>query len=474
MATVIDSLLIELGLDTSKFDASQKKAVDSLRKFDDQQQKTAKNTEKSTKDMGDGFTAMKDSLIAFGTILGGLGAFKAFIQDTTRANVELGRGAHFTNLSARELKTWGDIAEITGGSVESMTATIKGLQQSLVGLKYGDTGMVQAVSMLGAWKAFDTKNMTVDLYKLSDAIVNFRKTHTEAETVKWATTLGINEDNLLLLEQESEALREQYRTYDELNKKIEENAKSSGKLHKEWIDFKKSLESIGQWIMSWLTPVLIGVLKVGEWVADGTILRKWIEKKIKGEAEPEEVSAIGSQVSSRNIRNKNPGNIKYGEFAQQHGAIAADKDGFAIFASMEAGQAAQEALLKQKYARGLDTIHKLYYGDKNTKGWLGSGADLKDAKSAIANVMKMTGLGEYQHIDSNQLAMIRQAMQSNEGMIGAKMSTPTSTNKTVNSNVAIQNVNVNTQATDASGIAKEIPAALQQNMLINAGIIGVD
>ena len=40
MATIIDSLLIELGLDTSKFDANQKKSVEELRKFDDQAQKT--------------------------------------------------------------------------------------------------------------------------------------------------------------------------------------------------------------------------------------------------------------------------------------------------------------------------------------------------------------------------------------------------------------------------------------------------
>ena len=168
MATVIDSLLIELGLDTTKFNAAQQKSVDQLRKLDEQSQKTSKTIAKGAKDMGDGFTFMKDSLIAFGTVLVGLSAFKDLIINTTKQNVELGRSAHILSMNAVELKTWGQLAELTGGSVESMTNTIKGLQQALAGLTVGDTKMVKATSMLGAWSAFDINKQTVDLYKLSD------------------------------------------------------------------------------------------------------------------------------------------------------------------------------------------------------------------------------------------------------------------------------------------------------------------
>jgi hypothetical protein len=44
----------------------------------------------------------------------------------------------------------------------------------------------------------------------------------------------------------------------------------------------------------------------------------------------------------------------------------------------------------------------------------------------------------------------------------------------VNSNVNSQNLAVNTQATDANGISKDLPVALQQNLLINAGIVGAE
>lgn len=50
----------------------------------------------------------------------------------------------------------------------------------------------------------------------------------------------------------------------------------------------------------------------------------------------------------RSTRNKNPGNIKYGKFAQSHGATGKDKDGFAIFPDNNTGRNAMQGLLRSK------------------------------------------------------------------------------------------------------------------------------
>jgi|SRR6185312_2594828 len=52
---------------------------------------------------------------------------------------------------------------------------------------------------------------------------------------------------------------------------------------------------------------------------------------------------------SRAARNRNPGNIEYGEFARNHGAIGSDGR-FAIFGTMEDGYKCLEDLLKTKYS----------------------------------------------------------------------------------------------------------------------------
>jgi len=64
-------------------------------------------------------------------------------------------------------------------------------------------------------------------------------------------------------------------------------------------------------------------------------------------------------------------------------------------------------------------------------------------------------------------------LTSNQNYMGANISTPSNqaTNNS-NSEVNIQNVNVQTQATDAKGIAQDMKMAIQNNSLINYGMVG--
>lgn len=189
--------------------------------------------------------------------------------------------------------------------------------------------------------------------------------------------------------------------------------------------FKESIIALGE-----------GIKGVADYIATGKLLQslKDFEAGVRGitgffgwtskKKEPtESIKGSGGSGASKNIRNNNPGNLKFNEYTKGLGATRQDESGFAIFPSMEAGANAQRTLLENKYKKGLDTIHKLYYGSGSTKGWLGSGADLKDAPSAIANVMKMTGIGENQQITPDQLEAIRQAMARNEGNIGGQSNT---------------------------------------------------
>ena len=485
MPTIIDSLLIELGLDTSKFDSAQKKSVEELRKFDEQQQKTAKKTQDEARKTANEFNKTTQAVLEYFLAYVGVSQIKDFVANTTKANVEVGRSAHLLNMSAQELKTWGDMAEITGGSIETMTGTIQGLQQSLAEITRGNAEVLKPAAMLGAMEAFDINSQTVDLYKLSDAIANFRKTHTEAVTYSWAKSLGIDEKSFLLLEQGSEALRKQFKDFDSLNRVIQENSENANKLNKEWVETKKQAQSLGNTIYDFLlTPIslvnkglqysILGFRALFSGSLDP--IRESAKRKVEAmdaeKAGKPEQGVSSSGALPRNLRNNNPGNLK---FAGQAGAVGQDKDGFAIFSSMDAGVAAQQALLKSKYDQGLDTLHKLYYGSGNVKGWLGSGADLKDAPNAIKNVGSITGLGENQHIDANQLSMLRQAMQNNEGMIGSRVNAQGGGRNINNtSEVSIQNMNIHTNATDATGLARDLPRQLKNNAMMGSAMLGSD
>jgi len=72
-----------------------------------------------------------------------------------------------------------------------------------------------------------------------------------------------------------------------------------------------------------------------------------------------------------------------------------------------------------------------------------------------------------------ELAAVQRAMTNQEGMVGAKATAPNAQNGGGNSvQTNIGAITVNTQATDANGVALGLNKALQNNSLINLGMQG--
>jgi hypothetical protein len=73
---------------------------------------------------------------------------------------------------------------------------------------------------------------------------------------------------------------------------------------------------------------------------------------VKKSATPVRQTDYGTYVKQGGTvswRNNNPGNIKGGTWAKSHGATGTDSNGFAIFPTEQAGQAAEEALWRGNY-----------------------------------------------------------------------------------------------------------------------------
>ena len=104
----------------------------------------------------------------------------------------------------------------------------------------------------------------------------------------------------------------------------------------------------------------------------------------------------------RGIRNNNPGNIRFGKFAQQTGATGQDDKGFAVFQSMGDGIKAAIKLLEGYVSRGYDTVRSIISkwapsSENNTSAYvdavakkLGISADAKlngDQLGGVANAI---------------------------------------------------------------------------------------
>ncbi len=541
MATVIDSLLIELGLDTSKFDQNQKKSVEQLRKMDEQAQKTGKAVQKSANDIGDGFNFAKDALIAFGSILS-FNAMKNFLVDTTKTNIAIGNTSNLLGMSARELKSWGQMAELVGGNIESITSTFKNLQGNLADVKMGGGDkFLEYVSYIqqatGKDLGFDLSKGTFDIYKLSDALADLKSKVSTGQYNLFTQAIGITPDSLVLLEKGEAYLRKNEDAFNKLNAAMDANVKKAELLNDQWVKVKNTLESIKQTVYGKIVDFLLKPSSPEDkeaWDRYDAIRKEQEEKKTKTEVPSGKVSGTNKENTKKlmdyfqsvgwtkeqsagivgNLQQEsslNPTAKNVDKFGKSHLGIAQwdpeRQTDFKTWAGFDiTDPRANDLMLQAAFVNfELQKGKKIAVGNtlkqmKTTE----SSSDIVSQKYEIAGdtsdaKRRMYAIQAYKEtsplVQNNQTTHNNNQTENNNNqtthnsldiknipnssyresanMIGAQNTAPIVSGGNKNEvNTNIQSIVVNTQATDANGIYRDTGKALQQNTLINAGIVG--
>jgi hypothetical protein len=204
---IIDSLFLELGIDTAKFSADQAKTLALIQKFEAQAKKSGRNSGDAIKTVGKAFEDLAknskigasasavDSLAKKITALGqsarlagGVGAPLGMMaeglgmllspaalgvaavgllgkgmwdlnKDMTAANATIARQAQLSDMSAKNLYAWGEAARTVGANPQDVAGGIAGLQTAVMGMGIGAgdaTGQLVALSRLGV--RYDFRN----------------------------------------------------------------------------------------------------------------------------------------------------------------------------------------------------------------------------------------------------------------------------------------------------------------------------
>lgn len=511
MATVIDSLMIELGLDTSKFSDAQKKAVESLRKTDEQANKSNQSIQRGAKQTADEFNKAKDSIVALGTALLSFDAIKSFVMDMTKSNMQLGISSNLLNVSARELKTWAAVAEKAGAAPDTFTNAIKTMQEqaALFHMGKGGQDFAQAFSILGLNSDKDINNIG----KISDALIKFRDKFGTKEAQNLAKTLGFGDDasfNAML--KGGDALNELYKGMDKYNDKSEEATLEAGKLNGKIVDLNASFNQLKDRTYLTIGPGLESLLEFArEAIELYTKLTDVIDKfetklgmtsgqKALSRAIPIVGLAIGlyDKLTGKTAQNQ--------QTAQQQGNNSKQLMDYFMSQGWSKEQAAgivgnltQESGLNPnaKNANGMRGIAQWNKArQKDFENWAGFGIDDpranlmkqaefvqyeltkgKEQKAGIELSKQNTTIGSSNAIfsgyerpgDDTAAKRAQYALQYSQ-MTGASANAPAGSSTANNTQVAINSINVNTQATDADGISKSIGQSIQNNSLINAGV----
>lgn len=170
-ATVIDALLVTLGLDTSDFRKGQKDVSDDLKKQREDAKNTAKEMAEQGKKAASFFSSIKTELLALTGVTVTAGGLMSFVKSTTSGLMELSIQAKSLGMTAKELDGVGKAAEAAGSSVEKISAALQGFQNAKQLAKVGvyDTPVQEAAIRLNS--------LTHDSFNIRDdsAQTTFRK-----------------------------------------------------------------------------------------------------------------------------------------------------------------------------------------------------------------------------------------------------------------------------------------------------------
>ena len=276
MATIIDSLLVKLGLDSSEFNAGKAKVDKGLQGTGAEAEKAGNKLKKSGKDGAEGFETVAKSAAKFLAIVGGTVAIKQFATQMIESNAALERFANNIGVSTKALTAWGNAAEIAGGSADGVKSAMDMLGKSQTELMLtGQSNLIPYFSALGVsmtdayGKALPVNEL---LMNIGQALLT--KTPDRQTAFNMGRMMGIDEGtlNLILRERkEVELLLAQQKEYAETVSKFTPEA---SKLNRMLVESKQAFTLLGLELLSRAAPAIEKLLSaftaMGQWMRDNS------------------------------------------------------------------------------------------------------------------------------------------------------------------------------------------------------------
>lgn len=523
--TVIDQLLVTLGLDSSGYKKGAAEAEKSQKNFRESTKKTGDEIGSSLKNIG-------KEVAGLFLVFEGVKETLKFFGDLNAELANMGRFARNIGMSAHEVNGWGQAIELAGGKAEEAQGDLAKLQNDIVNFR--TKGEISPLLLLMQRTGVAIQDADGKQRKLTDIYKDFgdvlRRTDL-ATAHTWATQAGLSDSTFNLITMEAKARQELIDKAEANNKVTEESTKRAEQLQEKWREIKQNIKSAGLELLEAFQPaidvVLAGVIKLVDFVKNlfhmiangyrllsdslqnipgvatlrdkvsrgGEALFNWLGG-VAGSADAavrEQAGAAASGTSATSpgagspgaaegvagsvgARNNNPGNLR---FAHQKGAVGADAKGFAIFRTWQEGVDAARSQIALDASRGLTSVSSII------RSW--APPNENNTEAYIADVSKRLGVQSGDALNASQFAALANAIFIHEGSVKAssfansaavgvgvagspKPGGPAGGSQTT---VEIGSMHIHTAATDADGIASTVAPAIKRKLAtsqLNSGM----
>lgn len=269
--TVIDALVVSLGLDSSLFTKGQKDAAASLKKTSDQADKTAKDMEANGKKAAEFFGQIKVQVLELFAVFTAGKGISSFVSDVVAGDAAVGRLATNVGMSTDSLSAWQGVAERAGGSAAGISGSIQNLSSQMQ--KMALTGQSDVIPFLAQahinlQKFFDASApMSDKLLDLSDAFSKMSAPRAQAI----GAGMGLDQGTINVLMQGRAAVEAMLAEQAKIGETNAADAKSAQQLQAAWNALGQSSTDLGRKILTSLSPFIqqlsAALLKLSEWAA---------------------------------------------------------------------------------------------------------------------------------------------------------------------------------------------------------------
>ena len=263
MATsVIDALIVTLGLDPTNFKKGQKEAAESLVKTKQVAEKSGKEMEAVNKKTAESFKKVKDELLSLTAVLLGGYGIKAFIADVTKSDAAVGRLSKNLGVSASELGAWEGVAKKFGSSASDIDASFRSLNEVmqetwLHGAPPPEVSEALARMGIDFNKFFDKSTALPEKMKMLQK--QFAGMSRE-DAQYWGQRLKLSEDTVNMLLRTSGSIDDVIAEQKRQNDITEAQTKKAEELEEQWESSMQTVKGLAREIWYDLLPAVLEVL----------------------------------------------------------------------------------------------------------------------------------------------------------------------------------------------------------------------
>ena len=282
MATVIDSLIVSLGLDPKNFNEGQKEAIKNSQAFTKAQEKEAKERvkaekkanqekkkledaekkrrEEEAKKISGILSSIRKEILGFAAVIAGATSLKSWIQNLTESDAAVGRLSKNVDMSTEDVTAWQGAVQRAGGTAEGMSKTLSTITQGFQEWQLtGVSPAMEAMSQFGV-HILDAKGkmrpMNDILLESADILADVAKKQGGAAAQKRGSMMGLDEGTVNLLMQGRASVEALLAKQRQLNVVSEADARAAQHRENAWKNLMDTFTGIGRVLLNEILPVV--------------------------------------------------------------------------------------------------------------------------------------------------------------------------------------------------------------------------